>query len=154
MDNTGRTFTFDAPKGSWVLVGGQILGGTLVLNNPVATLDISEINLAGPSPGNLLDGVTIDGHLEMGANHQDPLSGFLSPCRLMIRDGLTLNGTLSQTEDSLCELTFDGTQTIRGGVFTIVPPIGSITDFGGFHVQRGTVTFDENVAFRGRMGLG
>src|SRR5262249_25052215 len=109
MDNTGHTFTFDEPKGSWALNGGRIIGGTLILNTPIATLDIIGLEVFG----NFLDGVTIDGSLELGVSHQLPGT---SDTAVTIRNGLSVNGTVTGRGLSTT-LVFDGTQTVQGGIF-------------------------------------
>ncbi len=76
LDNTNTTLAFNASTGSWVLNGGTVAGGTISETNG-AELIVS----AGT-----LDGVTVDGTLDVG----NSIGGAV----LTVLDGLTLNGTM------------------------------------------------------------
>lgn len=111
MDNRGRTFQFDDAKGVWSLnpgpfLPGRILGGTLVLNPPVATLLIGgPFNGAGEG-GGVLDGVRIEGDLLLG-----PLAGAAAQTVSSVRvvNGLQVTGTIIVR----CGfIGFDGTQAL------------------------------------------
>jgi hypothetical protein len=139
MDNTGRTFTFDEPKGSWLLSGGTILGGTLVLNTPIATLDVDHATL---------DGVTINGLLEVGLSHQEAIAGFFFS-QLRIHNGLTVNGTISISDAGTNPaITFEGTQTVTGGTFVSLEA-GNFLGGGTLQAKDGEVTLDANVTVVG-----
>jgi hypothetical protein len=141
MNNTGRTLTFDAPKGSWT-GQGTIIGGTLVLNNPIATLDVEGLNA-------VFDGVTLNGLLEVGVNHQGD-GGFFATSALTVRNGLTINGTVVIDHSSASQIDFEGTQTVHGGI--IAGRWG--TNLLGFIITKsGDVTFDTDVTFQGPISV-
>lgn len=133
-DNTGHTFTFDDSKGSWELgdISAKIIGGTLVLNTPVATLDIYR---------GTFDGVTVNGLLEVGADHQGLGAGFENSV-LAVVNGLTINGTVVATfntgQPSGGILAFHGAQTVHGGVFSTLL----------MQSDDGQVTFDTDVTMK------
>ena len=56
LTNTGDTFTFNGTTGSWNLLGGTVLNGTLVFQAGQSLLILANIN-------NRLDGVAISGDL-------------------------------------------------------------------------------------------
>ncbi|MGI9088431.1 MAG: beta strand repeat-containing protein, partial [Chthoniobacterales bacterium] len=61
LNNTGNTYTLPASAGAFTLNGGRILGGTLNVGAPGASL------LFTSSGNNRLDGVLINGDLNLGA---------------------------------------------------------------------------------------
>ncbi len=83
MDNTGRTFTFNAQTQSYILTDGRIKGGTLVMGGPTARLEFSSVT---GGPVSKLDGVTLQG---------DVVLGDVGPALVQVENGLTLNGTLT-----------------------------------------------------------
>jgi hypothetical protein len=141
MDNTGRTFTLDAPKGSWA-AEGTIIGGTLVLNNPIATLDVAGFDA-------IFDGVTLNGLLEVGVNHQGG-GGYFDTSALTVRNGLTLTGTIVVDHASNSQIDFDGEQTVHGGIFA-----GRWGTWlgAGILTKSGEVTFDADVTFEGPINV-
>ncbi len=98
MDNTGNTFTLNATTGSWNLVAGTIKNGT-----------VTENGAALKGTGGTLDGVTLNGDLEVGViNNNESLT---------IRNGLTLNGTArvgSADGTKFGNVYFSGSQTLNG----------------------------------------
>jgi hypothetical protein len=58
LENTASTLTLNATTGSWNLVGGTIMGGTLTFD-PGQTLVLT-------ASGGLLSGVTVNGDLTLG----------------------------------------------------------------------------------------
>ena len=77
LDNTGATLNIDATTGPLTLGGGAIVGGTVGTSGEVALV-------ATNSGNNLLDGVRLDGDLELPS----------SSARVRVVNGLTLNGTI------------------------------------------------------------
>ncbi len=109
MDNTGRTFVFDDAKGVWILnpgptLPGKIVGGTLVLNPPTATLLFGG-QFSGEG-GGVLDGVRIDGDLLLGPQLSDSVQVISD---LHIDNGLQVTGNVVVRCGSL---TLDGVQTL------------------------------------------
>ncbi|MGO8747146.1 MAG: beta strand repeat-containing protein [Thermoguttaceae bacterium] len=91
LDNYGNTLTLTAgvtsATGSWYIDGGRIDGGTVASASPGADLIVTNMDWwsRGPKIG-MLDGVTLDANLDMASNYG---------ASLLVRDGLTLNGTIS-----------------------------------------------------------
>lgn len=96
IDNTGASISSDSFAGDFRLSGGRLLGGSLL------NVGGSELNFSN-SGSNMLDGVTVDGDLN--------LSGTSSTVRLS--NGTTVSGQISLT-GSNARLGFDGTQTLSG----------------------------------------
>ena len=78
LDNTGTTLTLDASTGSWNLLGGEILNGTLD--------ETDGASLVMSTSGGTLDGVTVNGNLDLTR---------VNGVSLTIMNTLTLNGTMS-----------------------------------------------------------
>ncbi len=92
-----NTLALDDTTGSWNLAGGDIRGGT------VTTSGAAALNMTASST---LDGVTLDTNLSVP-----------STTTLTVLDGLTLNGTLTETRSDFYNSTyvnFSGTQTLSG----------------------------------------
>ncbi len=98
LTNTGKTLALDANTGSWQLcAGGVINGGT------VTTADGAR--LVGTASGGSLNGLTLNGDLDLGANGAG----------VTVSGGLTLNGTITLGSGAnAAGLTFLGTQTLAG----------------------------------------
>src|SRR5262249_20568619 len=92
VDNTGATLTLNATTGSWSLLGGTFKGGTLA--------ESAGAQLVLTSSGGTLDGVTVNGNLDLTSNYSG--AGVVN--------GLTLNGTA--TLGYFARLVFYGTQTL------------------------------------------
>lgn len=147
MDNSGRTFTLDAPKGSWLLSnGGTIKGGTFVLNSPDSTLL--------PSRGTL-DGVTVNGDFAVGSRVG---TAYLGQVQLYARDGTTFHGTvtLNAVDSPGNYLFFQGDQTVTVGTFVFAQPpnVGGGGSFSAIQAIQGTVTIGPDVVIRGTAGGG
>jgi hypothetical protein len=91
LNNTGATLALGPTTGSWYLVGGTVMGGTLTETAGAELIISSTIGK--------LDGVTVDGNLD--------LTQFVG-AYLDIKDGLTLNGTA---------FVGDGTGATSGGLY-------------------------------------
>ena len=78
LDNTGTTLTLDGTTGSWNLLGGEILNGTLD--------ETAGASLVMTTSGGTLDGVTVNGGLDVTQAWN---------VNLTILNTLTLNGTMS-----------------------------------------------------------
>ena len=138
MDNTGQNFTFNSLTGSYLLFGGTIRGGTLNMGGPAARLEIISSN-----SGNILDGVTINGDMELGIASRD--------AQVFVTNGLTLNGNVKIFDNTFNKMTFQGDQTVTGGTFVFEHPAGSFnTSLGiGLDATAGsTVTLDAGVNIR------
>ena len=98
LDNTGETLTFDAATGSWRLVGGTVLGGTVEFADGESLMTTSNGN-------STFDGVILNSDLTMGNNQF-----------LRIDNGLTLNAVLTLNSGvNLTDLRFNpGDQTLGG----------------------------------------
>jgi RHS repeat-associated protein len=94
LNNQGRTLRLDETTGHW-RVNGVILGGTIAVDSP-------EFLTVGN--GTYFDGVTVEGTIDM-----------TNVGALIVRNGLTLNGTLLVGSASgFRTITFDGTQALSG----------------------------------------
>jgi len=142
LDNTGSTLVLGAEGGSWVLAGGTIRGGTLVATNGAELL----------VQGGMLDGVTLDGVLDVGNTYSGAL--------LTVTNGLVLNGTAllgSPTNSNNGGLSFAGTQSLSGNgvvVFGTVSASGfSYPGNALFLADAGTtLTIAPGITVRGRNG--
>lgn len=132
LDNTGTTLALDAAMGTWNLAGGTILGGT------VTTSGGAKLQLT--SDGGTLDGVTIEGELDVAAIYSISGASFA-----FVRNGLTLNGTATIGERA--RLLFEGSQTL-GGSGTVV-----FQNFQGnsltAYAYNMTLTIGPNITVRG-----
>lgn len=93
LENQNKTLGFDAVSGSWSLVGGTIIGGTV---------QQGANSLLFSSEGGTLDGVVLQGDANLVSDRT----------RVNVVRGLTLNGTATLGADS--RLTFSGTQSLTG----------------------------------------
>jgi hypothetical protein len=123
MDNTGRTFTFNDSTGSWLLEGGTIRGGIINVN-PAAndTLD---------SGGGTLDGVTVNGDLELGGPSHQPANPGNAGGELVVVNGFTLNGTMRIDVNVGTDIRFQGAQTVSKGLFVFQRAAGMPGDILG-----------------------
>ncbi len=132
MDNTGRTFTFTAQTGSYYLAeGGRIVGGTLNVAGPAARLGFG----SNGSGGGFLDGVTINGDIELGE-----IGGTgINRGQFRVVNGLTVNGTV----------TFHALGTVNLMYFEGAPQLISGATFRNPNFQSavggGPVTLDASV---------
>jgi RHS repeat-associated protein len=155
LDNTGTTLVLNAATGSWNLVGGTLLGGTLS--------ESGGAELVFTSSGGTLDGVTTGSNLDLASN---------AYAYAFVKDGLTLDnatvylGNASGMTSSLLNFwgtqALDGTGTVLfgksgynrirnytdGTTLTIGPQItvrGSSGSFsGGSLVNQGTISADDS----------
>lgn len=96
--------SLDRLNGSIVLDGGQVTNGTINLNG--------DRLFATNSQSNVLDGVTINGILDLRPSlTADPGMGEVGT--VVLRSGLVLDGTIQFSQSS--DLRIDGNQTISGG---------------------------------------
>ena len=99
LDNTGTTLAFNATTGSWQLAGGTITGGTVT--------ETGGAKLIAASSGGTLDGVTLNGDLDLTAQS----------ATLTVKHGLVLNGTATIGGNGVTgfnQMIFTGTQTLSG----------------------------------------
>ena len=141
MDNTARTFTFNASTGSIYLNDrGVIKGGTLVMSGPSQRL------LFANTVASTLDGVTIQGDIDQGA----VINGGVPTNNVHVINGLTLQGTWTARGQVLA---FDGAQTITAGTgtgtFQLLPGVVNSSDGGGLSAFKGgPVVIDSSLTFR------
>ena len=95
LDNTGNTLVLNTSDGSFVVNGGEIIGGVLG-HESHAVLSFTN------NPDNLLTRVTSDIDLDLTA----------SSAQARVVGGLTLNGTATLGNES--SLIFEGSQTLDG----------------------------------------
>jgi RHS repeat-associated protein len=114
LDNDVTNLVLDGDSGSWRLAGGTLRGGT------VTTSDGS--TLVATNTGGTLDGVTINGELDLtGAD-----------VHATVTNGLILNGT-ARLAGNFSHLLFAGTQTLAGN---------GVVAFEAAHCSLGQVTAD------------
>src|SRR5262249_54713360 len=98
-----KTLALNASTGSWNLVGGTILGGT-VTSADGATLLLPNFNFG------TLDGVTLNADMTVGDGAQ-----------LYVSNGLTLNGVLTvNNSGNFTDLRFNSGAQILGGTGQVV----------------------------------
>lgn len=127
IDNTGSTLTLD-PGAAWSVAGvnGRIVGGTIEVG--AATLEFRRVT--GLSGGGGVVGTTINGNF--------------TAREMVVSGGLTLNGLATLRGSGNAAITFDGTQTVSAGVFTMFPGESGFANF-----TNGTTTFAPGVEFGG-----
>jgi hypothetical protein len=140
LNNSGQTLLLNGSRGSWTLNGGTILGGA-VTNSEGARL------LAGNNANSRLDGVTVNGHLDVGA---------VNGAVVVVTNGLVLNGSMQvghATSNWHGRIHFEGTQTLSGNGTAV---LGRFTD-ERFNALRpslagATLTFGPGITVRGENG--
>ncbi len=131
INNAGDTLEIDASRGSWTLAGGTINGGTVNLSGGARLLMSANSN-------NRLTGVTINGDIDLS----------ITNAWLRVRDGLTLNGTMTLGGSS-AQVVFDNTQTFGSGTI-VLSGAGSAR---GLYVEGGTtLTLGPGATVRGGNG--
>ncbi len=138
LDNTGETLTLNDPEFSFAVVGGTIDGGTVETTDGAA--------LVASLAGGTLDGVTIDGTLDVNNGGHS----------ITVTDGLTLNGTLylgpADPANGTSTLDFQGAQTLGGTGLIVLGGDGSYPErintvsSGG---DSGTLTIGPNITIDG-----
>src|ERR1051326_2506292 len=134
--NTNAVLLLNAASGSWQLVGGVIRGGTVVTSNGA--------QLVGASSGGTLDGVILNGNLDVGADQ----------ARVTVTNGLVLNGTVTigSSGGQFSQLNFAGTQTLSGSGTVI---LGSGFESAVRVITSGaTLTIGPGITVRGGAGSG
>ncbi|HEX7447299.1 MAG TPA: hypothetical protein VF306_07130, partial [Pirellulales bacterium] len=119
------------------LAGGDILGGTITASGGAALV---------MTASSTLDGVTLDADLSVPDNSA-----------LTVKDGLTLNGTLTMTHSGTYNLTlvnFSGTQTL-GGTGTV--QFVNTNNYASYNnvlqpVDGGTLTIGPGITIHGQRG--
>jgi hypothetical protein len=100
LDNADQTLTLSpgqtSRSGSWILAGGRIDGGTVATGGSAALIASTATGYPSIDPvffqgGNTLDGVTLDGTLDMSASGTAPT---YSGAYVSVVDGLTVNKPL------------------------------------------------------------
>ncbi len=131
LNNVGRVLVLNATTGPWRLDGGTINGGSVLLNDGTTLT-------ASSASGNSLNGVTVDGDIELSGAGQ-----------LTVTNGLTLNGTLALgNSSSPGTISFNGSQTFTGAA---VVRLGNVFP-NSFGSGNGTVTLGPNVVVQGGVG--
>jgi len=141
LNNTNTTLMLDAVSGSWTLDGGTIRGGTVTTSNGARLICDFNVN-------NRLDGVTLNGDLDVGSS----INGGL----VLITNGLVLNGTArvgNPTNDWYGVVNFQGSQTFSGNGTVI---FGS-QSLAGYNALRSilattTLTLDSAITVRRENG--
>ncbi|MCE9591901.1 MAG: Ig-like domain-containing protein [Planctomycetes bacterium] len=133
LTNTGATLALNAATGSWNLVGGTIIGGTVTATGGAA--------LTATTSGGTLDGVILSADLNLTT----------ASALVTVTNGLTLNGVLTLGANYTRAI-FSGTQTLGG--------TGSVV-FGDFYAntlnvnQSGTaLTIGPNMTIHGGSAQG
>jgi len=151
LDNTGKTLALNSSTGTWYLLGGEIIGGT-VTTTGTAKLIVTTQGDQGVGGtfmyGGVLDGVTLAGTLDL--MQADKASGPLT-----IMDGLTLQNGLVEMTGDLSNFLFSGTQTLGGtgqvSLVGVATPQGSN---GLFVPSNGsTLTIGPGVVVKGDSGV-
>ena len=110
LDNSGDILTIDAASGSWTVFGGDILRGTIVLR------DGEQLDYTSNS-GNLLDGVELDGALDLSAS-----SAFVGVINNLT--GVGVSETAITLSGNAAALRFSGTQTFDNATVVFSPSGG------------------------------
>ncbi|MBI3837471.1 MAG: hypothetical protein HY288_06010, partial [Planctomycetia bacterium] len=138
LDNTGTTLDLNATTGSWNIQGGTIKSGTVN--------ESGGAGLIATSGGGILDGVTVNGDLDLS---QFPP---VNAARLQILSGLVLNGTaiLGTSDGTNLGVLFIGngstaSQTLSGAA-TVFLGNG---DLSSQILAPGTLTIAPGVTIRG-----
>ena len=135
LNNAGATLALNAATGSWNLLGGTLLGGTLS--------EADGAGLAFTSSGGTLDGVTAAGNLDLASN---------SYSYAYVADGLTLDnatvflGNASGTTSG--SLDFSGTETLGGEGTVLLGASGA--NFLNYYGA--VLTIGQNIAVQGGNG--
>ncbi len=138
LDSTGSTLMLDGSGTTLLLQGGTIRGGTVAATGGAVLMGWSY-------PGGTLDGVTLDGNLDMST---------ANAAEVTVVDGLTLNGTVTLGEASGGThgyLLFSGTQTL-GGTGNVVLGASSSNAIGGGDTGS-TFTIGPGITVHGSDGL-
>ncbi len=135
FDNTGTTLALTPATGSWNLLGGTLTNGTLT--------ETGGAELVFTASGGTLDGVTIDGNLDLTGT----FSGFQFPSAHLAND-VVLNGTAylgDATGSTEGELFFNA-NAILSGTGTVI--------FGGLggQLSGGTMTIGPGITIVGSFG--
>jgi hypothetical protein len=122
LDNAGHILSLDATTGSWRLIGGLVHGGTVATTGSVA--------LVGTIVASTLDGVTINGTLDLGT-----LESFIYAINgLTLLNGTVLMGNNAGTTRGVIDFV-SGDQTLAG--------TGTVI-FGAANSEFQSELFDEN----------
>ena len=141
LNNTNAEWVLNAQTGPWQMAGGTIRGGTVTTTNAAM--------LTGTALGGLLDGVALNGDLNLTAHS----------AQVTVTNGLELNGTAYvgpptlQGNPRYGAMWFAGSQTLSGNG-TVVFGQGYEAGNNGLFLSRvGTVlTVGPGITIRGRLG--
>ena len=138
LSNTNTTLTLDAASGSWVIQGGAVCGGTIVMTNGASLL---------VSGSGTLDGVTVNGVLDVGNSYSGAV--------LTVTNGLVLNGTAlvgNPTNSNYGAISFAGSQTLSGNGSVVLGFNASA--YNALRVANGgtTLTIGSGMTVRGKTG--
>lgn len=132
LNNQNTTFGLGDLAGSYRLVGGTIVGGTVA----------DTVTLHSTTTTGTLQGVTVDGNLLVSTTSS----------KIEVRNGLTLNGTANLAASSGSSgLRFIGTQTL-GGTGTVVFGSGNANGLQVFTAGT-TLTIGPGITVRGQRGV-
>ncbi len=129
LTNTNSTLNLNTNTGSWNLAG-TIIGGTVTADGG------AEMRLQ--SGESTLDGVTLDANLI-----------YLSAAHLTVKNGLTLNGTISLPQRASASVTFSGTQNLTGTGEIVLMDSNSVAVAGASSSSPATLTVGSGVTLRG-----
>jgi len=127
LDLTGDTLTLDATTGTWTLIGGTIMGGTVTQTD--------EGRLLFSTTAGTLDGVSVNGDLDLTTGGS----------RLLIRNGLSLNGIVRI--DNNGGIAFTGVQTFDNASVVFEGNSGSLSAEGN-----AILTLGPGMVVRGKTG--
>jgi len=137
--NNAPGLVLDSTTGTWVINGGQIVGGTL------ETLDGA--TLSAQNRHSVLDGVTINGNLNIGANSSINIINSLALNDQIVINGstgslfasLSINGDSPIMIDGTGEIVFGGGDNFLNGTADVT--IGTDITLSGWHgdIQPGSV---------------
>ena len=134
LDTGGGTLAFTAATGSWNLVGGTLLGGT------VTEADGAELIFT--NSGGTLNGVTFNNDLDLTNNASATVS-----------NGLTLNGSTinlgNAAGSTFGQLFFQGTQTLDGTGSVL---LGGSSSDGLFSYGLANLTIGADILVHGKNG--
>jgi autotransporter-associated beta strand protein len=136
ITNTNSTIDLGNGSGTWRLIGGKILGGTITASGG------SGFNVVAGGPlegvGGTLDGVTLNAN----ATVQD--------VTLTIVNGMTLNGTITMPSTNFAGLVFTGSQTLAGAGEIAINNANDTFQAAGTGTIPATLTIGSGITIRGK----
>ncbi len=139
LTNTGQTLMLNGATNLLTLSGGTISGGAITTTNGAALI----------VQGGTLDGVTVNGTLDVGNS--------VNGATLTVADGLVLNGTAlvgNSTNSAYGRISFAGTQTLSGSGAVVFGNNGNYS-YNTLSVANGgtTLTIGPGITIGGQNGV-